>query len=127
MTRFFYSKMTNLIQFTMNVRNSPPPPTFPYVGSSTQNAKDQSASCIHFLFFNSSLLPTPTDKILTNFNARLIQLYLSNHSEIDIYLIFCKKKKGQLTECQFRRRSKNNRILMKLILYCKLTTVYSRI
>ena len=42
-----------------------------------------------FKGLNSSFLPTPTDKRLTDFNARFIQLYLSNHSELDIYLLFC--------------------------------------
>jgi len=101
----FYTKMTNLIQFTMNVRKYSPP-TFPFVGSSTQNASDQSASCIHFSFLNSPLLPTQTDKILTDFNDRFIQLYLSNHSELDTSLLFCRKKRGNSQNVNFIGESK---------------------
>jgi len=85
MTKFFNQKL-QIWYNSQRMLQNPPPPTIPYVGSSTENAKDQSVSCIHFSFLNSSLLSTPTDKSQTDFNARFIQLYLSNHSELDIYL-----------------------------------------
>jgi hypothetical protein len=101
------TEMTNLLQFTINVRKSHRQPqctlqlcvqippffsnlifTFRYADSSIQYTSVQFVSCIHHSSVNFALHPTPPKKQKSNRvrSWRFKQLYLGNHSEFDTCL-----------------------------------------
>ena len=67
-----------------------------------------------FHFVNSALRPSSTDESVTDLNAGFVRLCLSNPSESDTALQFCKKK-GYPTKYQFYRRSKTTYLLEILL------------